>query len=932
MNSKQDEYKPGQRWISNAEPGLGIGRIVNVEHRMVAISFDLIDEVRSYARDQAPLSRVRFAPGDTIRTADGIEVTVEQVTDRDGMLVYKGNYQGTETAVLETELDPNVTFSKPEERLFTHQMDDNRWYNLRYATLQHQARLAALPVQGLLGPRVSLIPHQFYIANEVASRHAPRVLLADEVGLGKTIEAGLIMSKQLVSGRASRMLVIVPPALTFQWFVEMIRRFNLQFTLLDEERCQQIEADNQPHFDEDEPGIDNPFDAQQLMLCSLDLFLDNPLRLEQAAEAEWDMIVVDEAHHLHWKEGLPGEDYQAVEVLSRTAKGLLLLTATPEQLGRLGHFSRLRLLDPSRYHDYNAFLAEESGYEEVALLIQQASDRHAVIDSATRGMIRRKLGDHAPGDDAELVHALLDRHGTGRVLFRNVRESVSGFPRRILERHRLVPERFPLTNAAFWEEADPRTEWLTDLLTDTGEKFLVICSRAEVAIALERYIRDRTTVRSVAFHEGLDLVARDRAANYFADTERGAQVLVCSEIGSEGRNFQFAHHLVMFDLPRSPDLIEQRIGRLDRIGQTSDVIIHVPFAPGSEQELLLRIYDEGLALFDRPNAAAQLVFDTLPDLDLSETDHIVDLAERESHLRLEELSSGRDRLIELNSHDPDVSAGLLADVSAYDNSNDLETYLEASFDLFGLESELLSEDIHRVKPTEAMVRHSPVSAETQDRYRYPELPDEGLVYTYNRETALSREDVQYLTWENPLVEQALDLVASDITGNCTVIVVKIPGIQSGTMLLESLHVIECVVPAEIGASRYLPPDVVRSMMTSHGVDVADKVPYSPWEKVIEIDRESIAKIIARQESGIRELIQHAEKSARQKFEPIQASALANMTTDMTREIKRLEALAEVNPNIRPDEIEYLKSAMKILSDAIERSQVRLDAVRLLICA
>ena len=190
------------------------------------------------------------------------------------------------------------------------------------------------------------------------------------------------------------------------------------------------------------------------------------------------------------------------------------------------------------------------------------------------------------------------------------------------------------------------------------------------------------------------------------------------------------------------------------------------------------------------------------------------------------------------------------------------------------------------------------------------------------ETAV--EDVEF--------EQALDLVASDITGNCTVIVVKIPGIQSGTMLLESLHVIECVVPAEIGASRYLPPDVVRSMMTSHGVDVADKVPYSPWEKVIEIDRESIAKIIARQESGIRELIQHAEKSARQKFEPIQASALANMTTDMTREIKRLEALAEVNPNIRPDEIEYLKSAMKILSDAIERSQVRLDAVRLLICA
>jgi len=174
------DFKPGQKWISSAEPELGIGQIVSVEHRLVTMNFDLIDEIRTYAKDQAPLTRVKFNIGDIIRTAGDLELEVSQVSDQDGIFVYHGEYQGTATAIIETELDPGITFSKPEERLFSFQIDDNRWFNLRYQTLQHQARLATSSIKGLLGPRVSLIPHQFFIAQEVASRYAPRVLLADE--------------------------------------------------------------------------------------------------------------------------------------------------------------------------------------------------------------------------------------------------------------------------------------------------------------------------------------------------------------------------------------------------------------------------------------------------------------------------------------------------------------------------------------------------------------------------------------------------------------------------------------------------------------------------------------------------------------------------------------------------------------------------------
>ncbi len=946
-------FKAGQKWISNAEPELGIGRITATTERVVSVYFDLADEERTYALRQAPLTRVAFQPGDVIRAQDGVEMIVSGVGEKHGILVYQGSYGGTDTSIIETDLDPGVTFSKPQERLFTNQIDDNQWFNLRHDTLVRLAALQASPVNGLLGPRVSLIPHQFYISNEVANRHAPRVLLADEVGLGKTIEAGLIMHQQLTKGRANRVLVIVPPALTFQWFVEMIRRFNLQFTILDEERCQQIEEDNRAfsleedddlHQDDDViPGdapdqtaheknpearpehgddLDNPFDAQQLVICSLDLFVENPGRVQQAAGAEWDLVVVDEAHHLHWQEGQPGEDYLAVETISRDAGGLLLLTATPEQLGRLGHFSRLRLLDETRYHAFNEFLEEESRYEEVATMINNLESGSSAVAAA-----RERLGAYAPDDDADLTDALLDLHGTGRVLFRNVRESVEGFMGRQLNTYALAPDHFPSEDASGWSSTDPRLDWLEKLVLKLEEKCLVICSRADTAIALDKYLKDRTTLRSAAFHEHLDLVARDRAANYFADTEHGADVLVCSEIGSEGRNFQFAHHLIMFDLPDSPDLLEQRIGRLDRIGQTHTVQLHVPYAPDTAQSATLRLFDEGFGIFSGPNAAAQIIYDQMPPS--LNNDERVRHAHNETTRELKALKQGRDRLLELNSHKPAKSAPLIEAV-LMEETRDLESYMEQSFDAFGLESEPLGDEVMLVRPTEAMARHAAVSAETQDRMRYPELPEEGIRYTYDRATALAREDLHFFTWENPLVAQAMDLAMSDVTGNNSVVVVKMGGVQAGTMLVETLHIIECVAPAILGVGRYLPPALVRTLLSPDGKDVTASVPFSHWDEALEVPKDAVTQIVQSQEKGIRKMLEQAEHFAHDKFAPIRQEGLSSMTREMDSEIARLESLAEVNPNVRSEEIEHLRRSKAALADYIKNAQIRLDAVRLII--
>ena len=336
------------------------------------ISFPAAAERRTYAIDNAPISRVQYDVGQIVKNSEGEEITVTQVIDNNGCLIYQGlDSEGDEVILPEIDLDSFVQFNKPQDRLFAGQIDKNRAFELRRQTLEHVRHLQQSPVSGLLGARVQLLPHQLYIASEAANRHAPRVLLADEVGLGKTIEAGLILHQQLITGRAQRILVVVPDSLLHQWLVEMLRRFNLHFTILDEDRCLGLEErDGDDEFEFVANDQINPFESAQLVLCTLSFLTENIDRRFQAIEADWDLLVVDEAHHLQWSEQSASAEYQCVEQLAKQANGLLLLTATPEQLGVAGHFARLRLLDPDRYYDLNTFIDEETKHRSVNDLVQ----------------------------------------------------------------------------------------------------------------------------------------------------------------------------------------------------------------------------------------------------------------------------------------------------------------------------------------------------------------------------------------------------------------------------------------------------------------------------------------------------------------------------------------------------------------------------------
>jgi len=227
----------GQRWVSQTEAELGLGIVVALEGRHVTVRFPVAEEDRVYASKDAPLARVIYQVGETLLDSEQVARAVTAVEDLDGLKFYlTEDEQGAEKVVPETQISGLVQLSSPSQRLFSGQFDKNAEYQLRVDTLYQRYQLEQSAARGLLGPRTSLLPHQVYIAHEVAGRYSPRVLLADEVGLGKTIEAGMILHQQLQTGRADRALIVVPDALLHQWLVEMLRKFNLHFALFDHER------------------------------------------------------------------------------------------------------------------------------------------------------------------------------------------------------------------------------------------------------------------------------------------------------------------------------------------------------------------------------------------------------------------------------------------------------------------------------------------------------------------------------------------------------------------------------------------------------------------------------------------------------------------------------------------------------------------------
>ena len=929
------EFVIGQRWASQGEKNLGLGIVTQVDFRRVTIHFPAACETRTFASEAAPLSRIRYRENDSIQDMREARYTVLALREEAGVITYQClDAGGNPYELHELELNCFVQFSTPAQRLTNGQFSRLESHALRLATLSHLQRLQQAAVNGLLGARTNLLAHQIYIANEVASRQDPRVLLADEVGLGKTIEAGLILHHRVQCAQASRILILVPESLLHQWLVEMLRRFNLRFSIFDRSRVAALL----------EAGDEHPFESEQQVLCSLEEVCAQPALGDGVLAAHWDMLVVDEAHHLHWSPRGSSREYDLVEQLARKTDSLLLLTATPEQLGLESHFARLRLLDPARFHNLDSFRDEQAGFQGLNNLVREIQDGGDPLSGECRKRLARLLGDDAAvGEDREaVIRALLDRHGTGRVLFRNTRSAVSGFPARRVHIQALPKPQlydgipvgprgyFPEQSIAQnnWIRDDPRVDWLEALIkSQRPDKILVICHLAESAMALERYFNLRAGIRCTAFHEGQSLVERDRAAAWFADTDAGAQVMICSEIGSEGRNFQFAHHLVLFDLPLDPDLVEQRIGRLDRIGQQQTIEIHVPYIRNTAHEVLFRWFHEGLDIFAQSCPAGNAIQEQFKErLDQQLQGATTELAGLIEQTRLHHaatrriLEQGRDRLLELNSCNPLKARQLIEQIEHEEQSRQLDAYMRKVFDHYGVDYEEHSDQTLILRPSGHLRTD-----------HFPGLPADGISVCSDRAKALVREDLEFLSWEHPMVSEVMEMILNSDTGNACIASMHLKTLKPASLLLETCFTIDCVAPAKLQLHRYLPLSPTRLLLDAGGNNYTDAIPQATLDRLCQPLAPKIAQaLMAKIHKPVDAMLVQAQKKVAALLPEIQAGARRALHRKLSAELDRLRALGKVNPGIRETEIDCLKNTLEDCDALIGRSEFQLQAIRLMI--
>ncbi len=937
-------FVPGQRWISTAEPELGLGTVLRVEGRGVQVLFAKAGVLRPYAVDSAPLVRAEFRPGQRV-AGKGIAFLVERVEVREELLVYRGEGRELE----EGQLDDEQSVSQADDRLIGGRTDPVAHFELRLEGLKRRANARRSPAWGLSAARIGLVPHQLRVAGIASARRPPRVLLADEVGLGKTIEAGMIIARQLATGRAERVLVLLPDTLVYQWFVELLRRFNLSFAIYDEERCEALEQSD---------GSRNPFEDEQLVIADFTFLEQSPKRAQQLHDASWDLLVVDEAHHLSWTPEAASPRYTLVDQLAAATPGVILLTATPEQLGRSGHFARLRLLDPQRYHDLDVYLAESDKFQNLSKIADRLLDSQP-LDDAQRATLRdafhgdeslqSRLSDTAKPEHArEILAALIDRHGTGRAMFRNRRASIGGFPKRLpvwhlldgdtlsddgrqsllAEFHADIQQPSPAIELDYTN--DPRIDTLVTLLeAHPQDKFLLICRSQAKVSALEEALRTKSGVGLARFHEGLGIVQRDRNAAYFAQPD-GARLLLCSEIGSEGRNFQFAHRLILWDLPLDPDLLEQRIGRLDRIGQKHDISIHILAVADSAQHVLARWYDEAVDAFRSSPAdgrellrrfgesLARLADQHARGDDNRDQELDVLLAETlASHEEMAELiRSGRDHLLELAASRDLHADELQQAFTREDNDPTRDAFIQGLLERFGIHAEELGGKVLLLDPQYLSTDALPGFAEGPQ------------AVTFAREVALAREELPLLRLDHPMVLGALDLALSSEQGNAAFLVDD--GLPSRSALLQAVYVLECVADRKLDAERFLPTQPVVVTVDTRLVERADFRPSDialrkAADRTIEVPRyrKFLTKLVP-------PMLEKAESLASERAQGSVTDALAYATEALDAELSRLLAMRAVNPAISDSEIAAVADERTAVLAALPQSRLRLDAVRFIV--
>ena len=600
----------------------------------------------------------------------------------------------------------------PTELLEEGKLSDGRAYGLRLqaAYLRHAYQYD--PKSGLSNARVEPKLHQVFAAHRVTNKLFPRMILADEVGLGKTIEAGLILKELRARQIIDRVLVVCPASLQRQWQYEMETKFNEKFEIYNRVAVKFLGRNG-----------NNPWTKRKGAITSYS-FAVRPKNMKQIVEADWDLIIFDEAHRVRrtrvGRKYRETKAYKMAKLLQDRVFSLLLLTATPMQLDHYELYSLIELVDSSLYINFDEFESKMSDIPDLNNAMKELQEWPSArkpqrLDAVMRwglkmGYLRNKsvidlLNDNDKRE--QLMNDLVQQHPVAQVLIRNRKSAIGGFKGRTANRIpvKLTDEERKLYNdiseyirlgynraskekkraigftmtiyqklltssscalresfrnrvanlkkqdsvrrkKAITENGldefrelddisegldhleqeaidnleqeseileleryidrldqikDSKAEKLVNkivlpiLNNDDSEKILIFTGFVNTQKFLQKILQS-CGYEVTVFNGQMDLLEKEKSVQRF---RQQAQIMITTEAGGEGRNFQFAHIMVNYDLPWNPMKVEQRIGRLDRIGQTRKVQIYNLYSENTLEQRILDVLEYRIQLFTR---------------------------------------------------------------------------------------------------------------------------------------------------------------------------------------------------------------------------------------------------------------------------------------------------------------------------------------------
>lgn len=981
-------FKPGQRYVSQSEPDLGLGIVSEVQGRTVKFLFPLVGQVRLYRTDNAPVDRFILQTGETAKSEKGVSFVIESLREAADLVIYvgRGGREMKESDLTSKQMArPSDLFRELNKIGADSSKEPNKdvsakAFDRRRKAMELLCKWLSSPVRGMIGPRVSMIPHQYYLCYRACSTsNLPRLMLSDEVGLGKTIEAGMIWHALKARGRIDRTLIIVPETLKHQWMIEMKRRFNHLFTLVDEGYVRGLFVGVAK--DETKP---NPFMQSNDIIVSIEFLMGQPALIEDLLKCSWDMTIIDEAHHLVCEDGFTSHEYMLANAVLAKSKGVLLLTGTPLQLHPESQFNRLKMLDPARFADYNAFIKDQETYRKLVNDLSKLptdpnhqmswDDLYECVPKNSRIRPWLEQENSKSMTAGEWMRRIVDAMGTGSVVFRNTRKGVGGFPKRVLDEIPLEPdptyrdmvevaaERDLEASTDIQENGllctrfsdawalDERFVWLKGFLKEhRNDKILLICESITVVLALEALLTDYLGEGAFSmFHENMTIMARDKAAANFSKPN-GANLLIASEIGSEGRNFQFSHHLVLFDLPLDAALVEQRIGRLDRIGQTKDIIVHVPYVKGSGQEVMFRWYNEGLNAFGAPLMSGGELFlkytDSLIEA-LADPRHalqsfvkdIIPQVRKDCEAIRKNIEKGRDRLLEYNSRNPEKAKEITDEILRIDAQSDLRELMLESLHNRGLDIDKSAIDGCSVITQGPQIEDGTIAGMPSRGFVAAQSEDEEqgsdnicLTATFDRDVAMVHDEVDFLSLEHPLAQGTIDYETGANHGVVACCIWPNSGLRG--LMMQYNFAVELPVPEEWGMSDLVGPRYVSALVDATGSDQSEHLADLAGVELRDVNVpqgnkavDATLKFFAKE--GLAKARQAVAASAKEYAE--KAADLVEARSE--QEYQRMNHLLTMRGKAAGNTV--LQQMRKNVSDrrkVVANPQLRLDAIRLLVC-